>query len=233
MAQKVSYGQFCPVAKAAEIITTRWTPLVLRELISGAQHFNEIRRGVPLMSPSLLSRRLKELEAAGVLRRKGEGGARSQTEYSLTEAGEELRPIIVALGVWGQRRVESAIDSNDWDASVLMWDIRRCIDVAALPEERSVIHFEFVDAPPETRLWWLVVENGEADLCQSDPGHDPNLFITSDVRTLAQVWIGKDRLAAAIEDDRIEVFGDATLRKSISSWLKLSVVAQVFQQQGA
>lgn len=233
MDQAISYGQFCPVAKASEIITTRWTPLVLRELICGARHFNEIRRGVPLMSPSLLSKRLKELEAAGVVNRIGEGGARTNTEYRLTDAGEELRPVIVALGIWGQRHVESAIDSNDWDAGALMWDMRREIDIGAMPAGRNVIQFEYADAPKEARLWWLVIENGEVDLCQSDPGYEPDLFVTTDVRTMARVWIGKDSLAEAIEDDRIEVIGAAALRKTITSWLKLAVIAQVVRQQDA
>jgi DNA-binding HxlR family transcriptional regulator len=231
--QASSYGQFCPVAKAAEIITTRWTPLVLRELLCGARHFNEIRRGVPLMSPTLLSRRLKELEAAGVVSRIGQGGARSNTEYDLTEAGEELRPIIVALGVWGQRRVESAADSSDWDAGVLMWDMRREVDPDALPKGRTVVQFEYLDAPKELRLWWLVVEEGEVDLCQSDPGHEPDLFVTTKVRTMARVWIGKDSLARAMAADDIEVIGTAALRASINAWLKLAIVARVAGRRDA
>lgn len=233
MNQAISYGQFCPVAKASEIVTGRWTPLILRELFCGAVHFNEIRRGVPLMSPTLLSKRLKELEAAGVLARTGAGGARSNTEYNLTEAGEELRPIIVALGVWGQRRVESAIDGGDWDAGVLMWDMRREIDTGAMPDGRTVVCFEYTDAPKATRLWWLVIEGVEVDLCQSDPGYEPDLYITTNVRTMARVWIGKEPLAQAMDDDRIEVIGAAALRNSITTWLKLAIIARVVNQQRA
>ncbi len=230
MEQGISYGQFCPVAKAAEIVTTRWTPLILRELFCGARHFNEIRRGVPLMSPTLLSKRLKELEAAGVIDRIATVTAKTSTEYVLTAAGEELKPIIIALGVWGQRRVESAFDSNDWDASVLMWDISREIDVEALPDGQTVLQFEFTDAKKEMSLWWLVI-NDEIDLCQSDPGYEPDLFVTTSVRTLAQVWIGKASLKKAIADDAIELIGQAVLRKSMPAWFKLALVARVANQK--
>src|SRR5579884_3915578 len=131
MAARKGYGQFCPVAKASEIVAERWTPLVLRELIAGSRHFNELRRGLPLMSSALLSRRLKELEDAGVVRR--QAGPANVIEYSLTEAGQELRPIIEALGFWGARWTRSHLTSQDYDPSLLMWDIRRNVDVSQLP----------------------------------------------------------------------------------------------------
>jgi len=147
MTAQVSYGQFCPVAKASELLARRWTPLVMRELISGSAGFNEIHRGVPLMSRALLSQRLKELEAAGVIRHD------DTPAYRLTEAGEELAPVIIAMGVWGQRWVESATDGPDWDAGVLMWDMRRRIDTAALPPGRTLLQFDYADAPAEMRRW--------------------------------------------------------------------------------
>lgn len=225
MSKLTGYGQFCPVAKASEILTTRWTPLVLRELISGATRFNEIHRGVPLMSRALLSQRLKELEAAGVIDRTETVGVRGG-EYRLAEAGEQLKPIIVALGLWGLRWVESALESNDWDAGVLMWDMRRRIDTDALPEGRQVISFEYPDAPGELRVWWLVIEDGEVDLCQSDPGYDVDLYVTTDVPTMARVWAGKDNLKRALDCEAIELHGDKALAGSIASWLKLAVIAE-------
>ncbi len=232
MAQDGGYGQFCPVAKAAEIVTTRWTPLILRELISGSSRFNEIQRGVPLISRALLSKRLKELQAAGVIERyEGENGQLAR--YRLTEAGEELKPIIVALGVWGQRWVESAIASGDWDAGVLMWDMRRRIDTTQFGAERAVVQFDYSDAPPELRRWWVVIEGGQVDLCQSDPGYEVDLYIATSVPVLAKVWIGQKNLARAQDDGEIEVFGNATLRRSLGRWLRFSVIAEVAQQAAA
>jgi len=219
------YGSFCPVAKASEIITTRWTPLILRELICGASRFNEIHRGVPLMSRGLLSQRLKELVEVGVIERVEAPGMRGG-EYRLTEAGEQLRPIVVALGLWGLRWVESALDSRDWDAGVLMWDMRRRIEISALPQGRTVISFAFSDAPAEMRVWWLVVDNGDVDLCQSDPGYEVDLYVTTTVPAMARVWIGKESLQRAIETETIELHGDRRLSGSIASWLKLALVAE-------
>ena len=231
MSKDSGYGQFCPVAKAAEVITTRWTPLVLRELVAGSRRFNDIHRGVPLMSRALLAKRLKDLERTGVVERAKptDGGF---AEYRLTRSGEELRPIIVALGVWGQRWVESAAESNEWDAGVLMWDMRRRIDPTALPTGRTVIQFDYADAPSELRVWWLVVESGEVDLCLSDPGHEVNLYVASDVRTMARVWIGQESLAEALKSERIELIGDAALRRSFGAWFKLSALAQAIQGSG-
>ena len=229
MVKTTEYGQFCPVAKAAEVVTTRWTPLILRELISGSSRFNEIHRGVPLISRALLSKRLKELRAAGVIERRQPEGAQA-SEYRLTSAGEELRPIIVALGVWGQRWVESALESQDWDAGVLMWDMRRRIDTSVLPEGRTVMQFEYPDAPAELRRWWLVVEGGEVDLCQSEPGFEVDLHVTTSVPVMANVWIGRTSLARALDDEDIVLFGDAELRKSIGRWLMLAKVIQAVKR---
>ena len=220
------YGQFCPVAKASEIITTRWTPLVLREMILGSRYFNDIHRGVPLMSRSLLSTRLKELEETGIVQR-SVTDERKTWAYSLTDMGHELKPVILALGIWGQKWVESAVDSADQDAGVLMWDIRRGIDVARLPASRTVLQFDFDDAPPEMRRWWIVVSEGEADLCQRDPGHEVNLYISSDVGTLSRVWIAQESLPRALETDAVCVVGDTVLRRNMASWFALAPVATV------
>lgn len=177
MTDRTGYSQFCPVAKAAEILTTRWTPLVLRELISGSSGFNEIHRGVPLMSRALLARRLRDLIASGVV-------VREHADYRLTEAGEALGPVIISMGLWGRRWVESAADGPDWDAGVLMWDMRRRIDTAALPPGRTVVQFDYSDAPPELRRWWLLIEDDDVDLCQSDPGFEVDLYIATTVRVM-------------------------------------------------
>ena len=219
MTDRTGYSQFCPVAKAAEILTTRWTPLVLRELISGSSGFNEIHRGVPLMSRALLARRLRDLIASGVV-------VREHADYRLTEAGEALGPVIISMGLWGRRWVESAADGPDWDAGVLMWDMRRRIDTAALPSGRTVVQFDYSDAPPELRRWWLLIEGDDVDLCQSDPGFEVDLYIATTVRVLGPVWIGQRPLAPAIERRDIRVLGRLELERSIGRWMKLSVIAE-------
>lgn len=223
MANSGGYGQFCPVAKAAEVLATRWTPLVLRELISGSSRFNEIHRGVPLMPRALLSKRLKELQAAGILER-DPPNASGNAPYRLTRAGEDLRPIIISMGIWGQRWVESALEGPDWDAGVLMWDMRRRIDPGCLGSGRTVLQFEYHDAPDEMRRWWLLIEDGEIDLCQSDPGFDIDLYVTASILTMAEVWIGKRSLERALADDEIVVHGHAALRRTFSQLLRLSPI---------
>ncbi len=221
-----SYNQFCPVAKAVEIVGERWTPLVLREMLLGASHFNDIRRGVPLMSPALLSKRLKDLEGAGVVERISASGKRA-TEYRLTEAGVELKPIVVALGLWGHRWLENKLGRNELDAGYLMWDMRRRVDPAAMPDgERQVIQFDYPDAAKAMRRWWLVVEGGEVDLCQSDPGYEVNLYVTAGLAAMTRVWLGDRDLGRAIRDDEIELIGDRALRDGIGNWLQLSAFAE-------
>lgn len=218
------YGQFCPVAKAAEIVTERWTPLVLRELLMGSRRFNDLRRGVPLMSPSLLSQRLKALERAGVITRRTDG---AHPAYQLTPAGHELRPIIEMLGVWGQRWVRTGVGTadTDLDASLLMWDMRRGIEAPTLPN-RVVVRFDFPDAGPGKKAWWLVID-GAVDLCLTDPGYHVDLRVRTDVRTMTAVWMGDIAFGEAVRTGALTLEGPRTLQRQFPGWLKLSVFANV------
>jgi DNA-binding HxlR family transcriptional regulator len=228
-----SYGQFCPVAMAAEIVCTRWTALVLRELLCGSRRFNDLRKGVPRMSPTLLSKRLKELEDAKILRQTRDPRT-GNPEYSLTEAGEDLRPIIMAMGNWGQRWIDSNLSLRNLDPTLLMWDMRRNINPAPLPKRRVTVRFSFPEAAASHRDWWLVVEpSGENDLCQVDPGHDVDLFVTAGLRALTAVWMGHASLAGMQETGEIEVVGDAGLARSMRSWLGLSVFARAPEPRAA
>lgn len=218
------YGQFCPVAKASEIIGERWTPLVLRELLCGSRHFNDLRRGVPLMSPSLLSQRLKALEKARIIER---GRDEARTIYTLTAAGEELRPLIEALGVWGQRWARAELAEDDLDAGLLMWDIKRNVATDHFPERRTVIQFEFADVPGATGSYWLVASRQEADLCMKDPGFEVDLFVLGDLRTLTRVWIGDLGVDEALGSGRLELQGTRPLQHSFGSWFTLSPFARV------
>src|ERR1700739_2710272 len=144
-----SYQQFCPVAMAAEILCTRWTIVVLREMFAGSTRFNELRRGVPRMSPALLSRRLEGVEYSAIVSRaQSESGV---FEYHLTEAGRELKPLVDAFGIWGQRRIESDLSLQHLDADLLMWDMRRSLNISPMPKQRSTIEFTFPRQPAAQR----------------------------------------------------------------------------------
>jgi len=220
-----SYGQFCPVAVASEVLTQRWTPLVLRELLSGSTHFNQLRRGVPLMSPSLLAQRLRALEEAGVITRCADEGGR-HTEYRLTQAGEELRPVIEQIGVWGRRWIQRGIKDEQLDPALLMFDMERRINIEALPAERVVILFVFTDVPEELSRWWLVLEPGQPDVCLSDPGFPMDLKVTTTVRLMTEIWMGEVEFRRALGPD-LQVQGPRPLARSLPDWLELSVFAGV------
>jgi len=220
-----SYGQFCPVAMAAEIVCSRWTALVLRELLCGTTRFNDLRRGVPLMSPSLLSKRLKELEAAGVIATvpTGQAGA---VEYRLTEAGEDLRPVVMSLGFWGQRWVDSSLSLKNLDPSLLMWDMRRNLDPKPLPPRRCTINFLYPELASAKRSWWLVIDGGQVDLCSVNPGFEVDLYVRGSLRGMTAVWMGMSTVAKEMDAGQIELIGDKGLAQSMQRWLGLSPFAK-------
>jgi DNA-binding HxlR family transcriptional regulator len=213
----VSYGQFCTVARGAEVFGERWTPLVVRELLCGSTRFNDIRRGVPRMSTTLLAQRLRKLEEIGVVERVK---SRSGAEYRLTAAGEELRPIVMALGHWGARWIGSRLKREELDAGFLMWDIRRFVQHELLPAQRRiVVHFQFSDARRGEGSWWLVIENGEADLCRDDPGHEVTLIVESTVRALTEIWTGDLLPEQALRRGDVRVLGRAGDARNLWKWI--------------
>ena len=219
----INYGQFCTVARGAEVFGERWTPLVVRELMCGSTRFNDIRRGVPRMSPSLLVQRLRKLEAIGVVERTRDGQA---AEYRLTPAGEELRPIVLALGHWGAKWIGSRLRRDQLDAGFLMWDIRRFARIEAFPRDRRVvIHFRFTGARTGERLWWLVVEHGSADLCRDDPGHELTLVVDCTVLALTQVWTGDRDPNDVLRSLEVKVTGAARDVRALWGWLGCSAFA--------
>lgn len=221
------YGQFCPVALASEVLTRRWTPLVVRELLCGSTRFNELRRGVPRMSPSLLSKRLDELQEAGVVVRRGVPGA-EHDEYHLTRAGEELRPVVEAMGTWGKRWVSGDLGDDELDVELLMWDMHRRIDANEAPGGRTVVRFSFRDQPEDHRDYWIVVTpERTVDLCWMDPGYPVDLVVRTDVRTMTGVWMGDFRFAEVLRRGEIELEGPTDLRRSFPRWLGLSLFAGV------
>jgi DNA-binding HxlR family transcriptional regulator len=219
---EVGYGQFCTIARGAEVLCERWTPLVVRELLCGSKRFNDLRRGVPRMSTSLLAQRLQRLEAFGVVRRTAVGKV---WEYSLTQAGEDLRPIIMALGHWGAQWVGSRLRDDELDAGLLMWDIRRFVCIPEFPPRPVVINFQFRDAREREGAWWLVVEDGVADLCRDDPGRELTLVVDSSVRALTEIWSGDTTPQQALKSRAIRVQGPSRDADALWRWLGTSAFA--------
>jgi DNA-binding HxlR family transcriptional regulator len=224
---QASYGQFCPVAMAAEVLCTRWTVVVLREMIAGSTRFNDLRRGVPRMSPALLSQRLKQLEQAGVVIRAPARGEPGVYEYRLSKAGRDLQPLIEGFGVWGQRWVETKATLENLDPQLLMWDVRRNLNLQPMPERPCTIQVEFPEVPPPHGTWWLVVAPGSAvDLCSVDPGYEIDLCVSTDLRTMTAIWMGLETVSKAVREHRVRFSGDRRLAATMQSWLGLSPFAK-------
>jgi DNA-binding HxlR family transcriptional regulator len=219
------YGQFCPVAMAAELLCRRWTVVILRELLAGSTRFGELRRGAPRMSPALLSLRLKELEAAGVLTRQVSADA-NIVDYRLTESGRQLRPLVEAFGIWGQRWVEAEPTLQNLDAQLLMWDMRRSLNPAPLPRARRVVQFLYPELPAAQRAWWLIIDPQlGVDLCSGEMGFDVDLYVSTDLRTMTAIWMGLDTVRAATGAGRMLLTGDRDLAAAMQTWLGLSPFA--------
>ena len=218
-----SYRQFCPVAKAMELLDERWTLLIVRELVTGSQHFNALRRGLPRMSPALLSKRLQQLTRAGIVERQAGGG---EVRYLLTPAGRELRPVVEALGAWGVRWI-GELGDEDLDPQLLLWDMHRNIDHSVVPAGRTVVLFTFPDVPPAARRWWLVITPEDADVCDHDPGHPVAVTVTAGLRRLTEIWLGELSWAAALRSGAVELQGAEELRRALPGWFTLSLFASV------
>lgn len=217
------YYQFCPVAKAMELLDERWTMLLLRELLMGTEHFNDLRRGLPRMSPTLLSRRLEQLSRAGLVDRvAGAHGVR----YVLTRAGTELRPVVEQLSAWGVRWVGELGDA-DLDPKLLLWDMHRSIDPDTAPRERTVIALQFPDARPTQRRWWLVIRDGDVDVCDEDPGYEPAVEICCPLRGMTRYWRGDTEWAALVASRDVTVSGPSELRRAWTSWFTRPAYAAV------
>lgn len=222
------YGQFCPLALASEIVCERWTTLVLRELMLGATRFNEIHRGVPRMSPSLLARRLRTLEKAGIVECRRAGG---RTEYALSQTGRELAPTIESLAMWSKRYLPATLSRENADPDLVMWDMHRRMNCDRMPETRTVICFELSDQSPARRYRWIVGSTAGIELCITDPGFDVDLFVTTDTRTLILTWYGDIPLKQAIDDGTIDLHGPPGLCQAFPSWLQLNMLAGIPRQQ--
>jgi DNA-binding HxlR family transcriptional regulator len=231
---KRGFGQFCPVAMACEVFAERWTPIILRELFAGSHRFNEIHRCMPLISRPLLARRLRELEAAGVIVSVQSTRGRAR-EYHLTDAGREFRPAIDALGQWGQRWT-LRVQPQNLDAGLLMWNVRRRMALDRLPERKTVLHFSYSGFPESyrgPRKFWLVLERPAVDLCLHDPGHEVDLYVEADIAAMAGVWLGDLPFAHAVRTRKIRLTGKPALVRQFPSWLLFSPFSSVPRPAGA
>jgi DNA-binding HxlR family transcriptional regulator len=223
-----SYHQFCPVAKAMEILDERWTLLLIRELVAGSDHFNDLRRGLPRMSPSLLSKRLRQLERAGILDRTTSA---SGIRYVLSPAGLALRPVVEALGSWGMRWI-GELGDEDLDPSLLLWDMRRNVNHDAIPRGRTVVKFTFSDVPAAARHWWLVITPHDADVCDLDPGYGVTVTLTSSLRMMTEIWRGDLTWSSAVGSGALDIDGPAADRRAIPAWFTLASFASVAKATG-
>lgn len=226
------YGQFCPVAKAAEVFCTRWTPLILRDLAGGATRFAQLQRGVPLASPSLLTRRLRELEADGVIERRKSPSARSWT-YHLTPRGEELVPIVLALGTWGQRWSRRDLPPHEVDLDLLLWAMETSVHPEAFGSSRALVELDLKDQPPHKRHWWFLNDRGRCELCLKHPGFEVDLYIISDLPTLIRIWRGDRSLGEARESGDLEAHGTREAVGALPRWLGGGALAHVAPAGGS
>ena len=217
------YGQFCPVAKTAEVFCQRWTALILRNITWGARRFSEIHRGVPMMSPTLLSQRLSQLEKDGIVERRRDGRAVS---YHLTQSGREFAPLIEAMGVWGQRWARRDLAEGEVDMDLLLWGIERSARADAFGG-RAVVRIEFTDQPAHKALWWYLCDDGRWQLCIDDPGGETDLYLAATVADLIRVYRGDVPLRRALSDGLVEAIGDYQALEALPVWLNLGVLATI------
>jgi DNA-binding HxlR family transcriptional regulator len=206
-----------------ELLDERWTLLLVRELVTGSERFNELRRGLPRMSPTLLSKRLHQLIRAGVVERRADG---DDVRYVMTQAGQELRPAVEALGAWGMRWI-GELGDEDLDPKLLLWDMHRHVDHAVIPAGRTVVQFRFADVPPSIRNWWLVITAEDADVCDIDPGYPIAVTVAGSLRRMIQIWRGDFSWSQVLRSGDIVVDGPAALRRGLPTWFTLSPFAAV------
>jgi DNA-binding HxlR family transcriptional regulator len=220
----MKYGQVCPVAKATEILGERWTFLIVRELLMGGRRFTELQRGLGDISPALLAARLKYFEQEGLVARRKINGQRSY-EYYPTLACEALKPVVVAVGEWGLCWARHMLSNDDFDVEFLMFYLERSVDPAKLPGEQTVIQFKFRDLA-EQKDWWLLVDGRNVDVCLTSPGRDVDVYFTTTVRTMHDIWMGDRTYREAVQAGDLSVEGELALTRHVSSWLRPSIFAE-------
>ncbi len=211
------YGQYCPIAHALDVLGERWSLLILRDLLVGTTRFNDLARGLPGLSRSLLTKRLRQFERAGLVEH-------FRGEYVLTSAGRELEPIVFGLGEWGARWAFGEPDAEELDPDLLVWWMHTRLDTSQLPGKRHVLHLRFSD---ESKRFWIVIEGGVPSVCLVDPGYEVDVMISSSLRTMYSVWLGRISLERAVRTGEVEFSGPTALTRRMPDVLRLSPVAEM------
>lgn len=215
MSTSPSYGQYCPIARAVEVLGERWSLLIVRDLVVGTTRFNDLARGLPGLSRTLLSKRLRQLEQAGVVER-------LDGEYLLTPAGQDLEPVVMALGAWGAHWAFADPDPDELDPELLVWWMHGRLDTSTLPDRRFVLHIRFTD---DRRRFWIVVDAAGPSVCTTDPGYEVDATVSAEVSALYKVWLGRDPLRQALRGGRVTFDGSAAIVRRLPDVLALSPVA--------
>ena len=222
----IRYGQFCPIAKASEVLGERWTILIIRELLLGTTRFSDLQRALSQISPTLLTTRLNQLQDSGLVIRK-KLPQQQRAEYHLTAAGRELEPIVMGLGEWGMKWARGQMSDDELDVELLMFDLTRRIKVKEWPGGRQVIEFVFTGLSKFAHWWIKVEETGEPQLCLGKPPHEADLQIRSDLRTLTEIWAGDTKIPDAKKDGRLQLTGNPVLIRTLPAWLRIGMFADV------
>jgi DNA-binding HxlR family transcriptional regulator len=217
------YGQYCPLALAAELLCERWTVLIVSRLLDGCSQFSQIHRGVPRISPGLLSQRLAQLVEAGIVKRAPKQNGTS-CSYRLTAAGLDLARIVEHLAIWGQHWARDMID-DDLDPAFLVWSLHMRLDSSKMPPGRTVIEFDLTGPRWDCHRFWLVNENGQIQMCLKDPGYAVNLKLQSDLRRFIEAWRGIRDLRIEIQAGKIRLHGPSALKQQLTDWLLLSMLS--------
>jgi DNA-binding HxlR family transcriptional regulator len=223
----IAYNQFCPVAKASEVFATRWTPLILRELMANIHSFNDIHRGIPLISRAVLVTRLREMEEQGIIERRlatDETGS----GYWLTPAGDAFRPLIRELRRWGSANARDRVKPDDLDPSLLLWGFRKRADRSALPDRRVVVRFEFSGVPASRtkyRIMWLLLARSGIDVCVKDPGYEVDLIFRGNIADFVAVYCGHE-MWGDMAGKALLIEGEHLLARLLPSWLRLDKVPE-------
>jgi DNA-binding HxlR family transcriptional regulator/putative sterol carrier protein len=215
--EPTGHGQYCPVSRAVDLLGERWTMLIVRDMLVGASRFNDLARGLPGLSRSLLTKRLRQLERSGLVER-------IDGEYHLTDAGEGLRPVVFGLGEWAAKYIFGDPRPSELDPELLVWWMHKRIDPAELPSRRTVLHIRFADDP---RRYWIVIDAQGPSVCDADPGFDVDVTITSDIATLHRVWLGLEPITEAMRAGRLAFEGPRALTRRMPAALQLSELAGV------
>ena len=221
----MEYGQFCPVAKATEILGEKWTLLIIRELLMGGTRFNVLQRGLSQISPTILTKRLSSLESQGLIMRKKIQGQRGY-EYFPTGSCQELLPIIRQVGDWGMRWARNHLTESDYDVELLMLYLQRSIVPEKLIGAETVLRFKFTDID-DLSDWWLLIKGQDVDICVTDPGKDVDVYFTTSVRVMAGIWMGDTTYKKSIAEGSLKVVGPKALTREITAWMGNSIFTEL------